>query len=452
MVDTGWNQESMEWREVVRRLCSHGRFMSASFRLGLICTFPLVVSACVSPRVERGLAANAAIQKEEFGNLFGRIKDEPEAAISWNAAYQQMLRSNLSLRQSRKQLEDAEKLTRRQWLSLVPKVAGFLNVGTSISALTNLESDDLNARLIANFNIPNPFEFHASLYGAALQGQNAKWSHELDQRRAYAQLYSAFVDARRIGEAEAMLDRRRQTLMDAEASDIGKRLKSVASEVRGMERRRLYHRLNVNQLLNTPGSNWKLSGGLPHISYKNRYRRMRIGEDFGKLALNLQAVQIEGALLRVQRVKFQQWPSINFGLSNPPLYSSAGENDFSSDELLLFSGASKSVDLTDIGGRESIRDAKIRLKFTREQLRQRTEMEASRVLQVSSSYDLLLREERNLEREIRRLERPDSPEPEIVLKDLELRFDLELQLIETRRQIQQLDLQFLIWDESFWKS
>ncbi len=219
-----------------------------------------------------------------------------------------------------------------------------------------------------------------------------------------------------------------------------------------MERRRLYHRLSVNQLLNTPGSNWSLSGPLPKISYRNRYQRMNIGKDFGKLALNLRAIQIEGAILSVHRVKFQQWPSVNFGMSNPPLYSSNGDSGFSSDDLLLFSGASKSMDLTDIRGLENIRDAEERLMFTREQVRQRTENEVARVVMISATYGHLLAEERRLERDIKRLGRPDSAEPGIVLKDLERRADLEKQLIDNRRQIQQLDLQFLIWDETFWKS
>lgn len=420
--------------------------------MAAIIILPSILIGCVTPKVERNLAERSASQKDEFSGLLEQVRSEQATPLTWKAAYQRMEADNLALRQSHKQLQDAGKLARRQWLGLVPRVVGYMNIGTGLSSVTNLETGDLNSSLTANFNIPNPFEFHASLYAAALQKQNAVWSNELDKRRAFAQLYSAFIEAQTIREEEAALERRNQVLVNAATPDVGKRLKSAASEVRAMERRRLFHRLSVNQLLNTPGSNWSLIGSLPRISYRNRYQRMNIGEDFGKLALNLQAIQIEGAILSVHRVKFQQWPSVNFGLSNPPLYTSNSDAGFSSDELLLFSGASKSMDLTDIGGLENIRDAEERLKFTREQLRLRTENELTRVISISSTYGHLLAEERRLERDIKRLGRPDSAEPGIVLKDLERRADLEMLLIENRRQIQQLDLQFLIWDETFWKS
>lgn len=418
---------------------------------GPLCLLCLLACGCVTAPLDRQLAATSATQTEDFKSMVERVRSAPKTAISWEHAYQRMCQDNLPLRQSRQQLVEAQKQSRRLWWSLVPRVAGFLSIGTSISSLTNLSGEDINARLIANFNIPSPFEFYASLYGAALQKQNALWSHELDKRRAYAQLYAAFIDARALDEALAALDRQQHALANADLSNLDKALKNLSTAVENMERRRLYQRSNVNQLLNTPGGNWNLTGNLPRVSYRDRYRQMKIGEDFGKLALNLYAVQIEGAILGVERVKFQQWPTINFGLSNPPFYSNQGSS-YSSDNMSLFSGTSKSVDLPDLGGRENIRDAETRLKFTREQLRQRMEYEATRVLQIVSSYDQLLNEEARLQRALKRMARPDSSDPEIVLKDLEAYSQCELQLIETQRQIQQMDLQLLIWDERFWKS
>jgi hypothetical protein len=411
---------------------------------------PIAFGACTAARMGKNLETNVAEQGQEFREIFGRFQAEKSETISWNAAHKRMAKDSLSLRQSRLQVEDSKKLKTRQWLTLVPRISAFSNIGVGISELSNLGSDDLNATLLANFNIPNPFEFYGALYGAALQQQNAIWSHELDQRRAYTQLYYAFIESQAIDEAEAAYGRRMKSLLQSQSADIDKLVKTVTFELQNLERRRLYHRLSINQLLNTPGANWKLSGSLPKISYIGRYKRIAVGENFGKLALNLQAIQIEGAILRVQQVKFQQWPSINFGLSSPPLYSSTSSNGFSSDDLQLFSGASKSFDLADIGGRREIRNAKTRLKFTREQLRLRAESEGSRILQIFQSYENLLKEKQYLKREVGRLASPGSLEPEIVLKDLERRSDFEINLIDNRRQIQQLDLQFLIWDETFW--
>jgi hypothetical protein len=330
-------------------------------------------------------------------------------------------------------------------------MAAFLNISKGFNTLTDLDTDNLNASILGSFNIPNPFEFYASLYSAALQAQNARWSQELDERRAYTELYAAFLDAIALKEESVAMERRKQAFSIAKSADPTKAFYAFTREVDGLERRMIGHRGNVNRLLNTPGKNWNLTGSIPLISYRDRYRDVKIGEYFGKMALNLYAVRIESSIMQTQRVKYQQWPSISFGLSNPPLYTSSGNSGFNSDDMTLFSGANKSLDVTDIGGRQAIQDAETRLKYTREQLLLSMERETVRILQAKKSYGQLLAEERRLEAAMKRLDRPSSSEADIVMKDLASRSELELQLIQTRRQIGQLDLQYLIWDERFWK-
>lgn len=412
----------------------------------------LFTGGCVAKKVDQNLAKGAEDREVEFNTLLDQIETEPKKSISWDGALRRMLRDNLGLQQSQEALENAEKQSKRQWLGLIPRMSAFLSFSKGLTALGDLGSDDLNASVIGNLNIPNPFEFYGMLYGAALQAQNARWSNELDQRRAFTELYGAFLDARLLSEEMAAFELRKRTLSIADSRDVVKSLYGLSREKDGLERRLIMHRGNVNRLLNTPGGNWDLTGGLPRISFRDRYRSVRVGNDFGKMALNLYAIRIESAIMQTQRVKYQQWPSIQFGLSNPPLYTSSGNNDLSGDDFRMFSGASKSVDLTDVGGREAIQDAERRLKYTREQMKQGMEREGVRILQIQKTYGQLLAEESRLEAAVRRLDRPASSEVEIVLKDLELRSQLELQLIQTRRQVGQLDLQYLIWDERYWKS
>ncbi len=383
--------------------------------------------------------------------MLTELESASQESIAWKKAYSRMLEENLGLQQSRHMLAQTERETRRQWLSLVPRVAAFLNVSKGLNNLADLETDNLNASIVGSFNIPNPFEFYGSLYGAALQAQNARWSQELDERRAFADLYSSFLDAQALSEEAAAMERRKKTFGIYESTDFTKSLQSLAKEEDSLVRRRTAHRGNVNRLLNTPGANWNLVGALPHISYRNRYQDIKIGGDFGKMALNLYAVRIESSIMQTQRVKYQQWPSIGFGLSNPPIYSSNGSDNLSAEDFDLFTGANKSLDVTDIGGRQAIQDAETRLKFTREQLLLNMERETSRILLIKKSYAQLLADERRLEAAIKRLDRPASSEAEIVIGDLESLSQLELQLIQIRRQIDQLDLQCLIWDERFWK-
>ena len=412
---------------------------------------PLLVAGCVSGKVEEQLKESSLAREKEFRELLAEVRTQPQRRVSWRDAHQRMQAENLGLQQSRKLLADSERLTRRQWFTLVPRTSAFLNISQDIATLSDFESDDLTASVMASFNIPNPFEFHAQLYGAALEKQSARWSNELDGRRAFAELYSAFIEADTLREEEALMEERMKALMAGDMTDFSKSLGAMANEADALKRRRMMHRMNVNRLLNTPGGNWELSGPPPDISYRKRFRSLKIGPDFGKLALNLYAVRIESAILAKERVKFRQWPSLTFGMSNPPLYSTSGGSTFSGEDFILFSGVSKTVDMEDIGGRESIRDAEFRLKATRGQLRQTMEREAARMVQIGMAYERLLQRERAARAALGRLGRQATAEPEAVLADLELRSQLRMELIQTRREIEQLDLQYLIWDERFWK-
>lgn len=406
----------------------------------------------MASKLERNLATNADAQERELVGISAGLNQTERDKIGWKSALERMEENNLSLRLSKRQLEDAHKQTRDQWLSLVPNLSSFVSVGESISEISNISSANLNANLVANLNIPNPFDFHASLYALALQKQNAIWSHELDRRRAYVELYSVFLDEQSIADAEAALEKSQRRLASGSASEIPNAFRRIEGEKSMIQRRRAYHRLRVNQLLNSPGANWEPSGTLPHVSYRDRYNRFSIGERFGKLALNLQTIQIESAILQVRRVKFQQWPNVSFNMSTPPLYNSNEGSSFSSDQLLFFTGASKSFTASDIGGRERIRDAKIRLQFTREQLRIRMESELVRIQDGQRNYQRLLDEERLLLAQIRSLEKPTASDMNIVAKDLESLSEAQLQLASVRSQIKQLDLQFLVWDEHHWEN
>ena len=414
---------------------------------------PISLVSCVGPTLSRQLTGSAAERAIEFRAMLDRVETAPLRPIPWQKAHQRMLQENLALRQSHKMLVDAQKLTRRQWLSLVPRTAGFLNITQNLGNAKSFGGESLATNLVASFNIPNPFEFYAMLYGAALQAQDAQWSNQLDARRAYAELYSAFMEAATLRKEEASLERQRQALMAGDISaDFPKALTGVINEASSLKNRRLSHRSNVNRLLNTPGGNWDLVGAPPSLSYRTRYRTIKIGRDFGMLALNLYVIQIESAILETERVKFQRWPSLSFGLSNPPLYSSNQSNRFSGENFVLFAGAYKSLEINDLGNRESIRDAEYRLRVTREQLQMSMEREATRLLQIRDAYDQLLKEERHLEVAIKQLDHPATSETKAVLADLELLSQLEMQLLQVKRQIKQLDLQYLIWDELFWKS
>jgi|GEM_PF-3318091 len=420
-------------------------------------TLPLAITSifllgCTENRIARNLSAHLASQERDAAWLDSRMDSAPSVPIKWSAALAKMRSSNLGLLQSRAQMEEAQKQPRREWLGLLPRLSGFVSLGDSISQLTDIGSN-LDARLVANFAIPNPVEFYATIYGAQLQKQGAIWSNQLDERRAYIQLYTVYAEAASIQDAAQRLTETQKSLSVIPLEELEKVSKGFLSSREQLRIRQKYHRLAVNRLFNTPGANWKLVGSVPSLGYEKSYRNIKLGNNFGKLAFNLQAVQIEAAQMSVYRVRYRQWPSINFGLSTPSLYSTQDTNSgYSSDNTYLFSSASQTVDYTDLGGFRSVKDARQRLENTRAQIRLRMEEETVRMKELCRAYSNLLIERNMLEKQLAYVPRSASTDYQVLSQQLLVREEHKTRLAEIKNQLTQLDLQLLIWDENYWKN
>ena len=273
-----------------------------------------------------------------------------------------------------------------------------------------------------------------------------------DQRRAFIELYSAFLEAEALRTEKELFKRKWRMVLYSSQRDVAKDIGNYERELASLTRREKTHRVNVNRLLNTPGGNWELRGGLPRISYETKYQNFEIGEDFGKLALNLNAVQLESAILATRRVKFQQWPVLSFGLSTPPLYVSDQDTDWSAENFILFSGLSKTYEFSDFNGRERVADAEFRLEAVRAQLRFAMEREALRLDQLETSYRAALRQRRSVRAEIERIKNRNTAIAEVVIEDLSRQYQLEAEMLRLERQIRRMSLQYLLWDEKYWKS
>lgn len=415
-------------------------------------TLGILLCGCgIDSKVGQRLGDHSAAQQKQFNQLLADYDKVPGQAISWKEAHARMLRDNMSLRQSQLALENAKKQKSRIWKSMVPQLGSFVNLGTNIAGLSDFESDDLNVSLVASLRVPNPVRLHGQLYAAALQRERAIWANELDKRRAYIELYRAFHLFQGLLKTDRQLALKREALLQMPYEDIGQALEEIRLAEDAHLRRKVQMRMQFNSLLNTPGGNWIPRDDMPRISYASRAHLIKVGEDFGKLALNLEAVQLEGAWLRLRQVKFQQWPQFNFSLGLPTIYSSRNEQGFTADEISIFSGANKQIDLTDIVGLEDIEDAEQRLEFLRNRLRISAEREAVRMRQLSSSYGRLLAEQARLRQQLSLINSSGSASPETVLEDLDQRSELEDRQARLDDQLMQLDLQFLIWDERFWK-
>ena len=413
----------------------------------------LLLTGCAASHMAGNLEKVRIDQKSELTHLHSEIQTSPEKPIRWKDAHQRMVQDNLSLRQSREQMRMAKRATAEQWMSLVPRLGAFANLGESITELSKINSDSISAQLIANLNIPNPFDFYAGLYGAELQKQGAEWSHELDRRRAYVQLHTLYHEEEMIRVAEKNHENRVKNLATASPQDLPTRIATLKQESESIKRRKDHHRAQVNNILNTPGANWRLHGAPPRIPSFHRNRNLEVGEDFGMLAMQLQSIQIEVAQLRIKQSRFRQWPNFSFGLSAPPLYTtSETSRSFSADNMLFFTGANQQFNITDPIGRRPVRDARTRLQFTREQLLIRAENETLQISQARTLYDRLVDEESRLKARSNRAGGWTSTAPEVVLREIDQHTETETRRQEILRQLHQMDLQFLIWYDKFWEA
>jgi hypothetical protein len=413
----------------------------------------LLASCGLDQRAALNIERQRQQQVEDYHLHIGEDpQQKPQVPLHWKQAHQRMMSDNLSLKQSALQRDESAKMAARQWKSLIPKMAAFLNLGESLSELTKLDGDSLNGSVVANLNIPNPFAFYASLYAAALQKKGAEWQHEINQRRAYIDLLGAYSNQRFIDEYAASIARREKLGATTASADPASTVKSVVNERRILERMRSSHRLRLNRLFNTPGANWRLAGNSPNIDYSRRIHQVRIGGDFGKMALNMQAIQIELAHLRTRSVRLRQLPNINFGLGLPPLYNTnQGTTDFGADNILFFSSIGKSIDLTDPLGLEEIQNADIRLAFTRQTLRQRMEEESVRIRQTAADYSRQHRELRNREQRLTKIETTPTSDSVVLLAALSERETLLREIADMQRQLELIEHQLLLWDERHWK-
>jgi hypothetical protein len=91
--------------------------------LWIVLSAPLLLSGCVASKVEERLSEGVIARQGEVDSLLEEIQSDTQKPISWEEAHRRMVSDNLGLQQSRQSLVQSERETKRQWLSLVPRMA-----------------------------------------------------------------------------------------------------------------------------------------------------------------------------------------------------------------------------------------------------------------------------------------------------------------------------------------
>lgn len=424
----------------------HSKFYIVTF------FFLIFSSGCIQSRLENNLAEHSKNQNVTLKALQDAHLLKKRENISWDQAVRMLRNQNITLQRARDQIDNIQSQRKDQWLSLIPKIQGFAGLSTSLSDLADINSDDISARVLSSFNIPNPVSFYGRFYAISLQSLQAEWSYELTRRQQHAQLYTSFLEEKML---DAQLKSISQQEESIERSSIGKladKVANLAQEKVSISRKMSYHRLAINRLLNTPGGNWKPHGETPIISYEDNYKDLKLGDGFGKLALKLQTLQIEASALAILSVKLERFPRISQSLSSPVIFSNDDNTDtgFTADNFFLFTGLSKTIDLTDIRGKRNLRKAEVRENYTRAQLKLSMESEILRLKMLKQSYASLQGDFKKTMREKLYIRGKNTNALNTTVEDLTKYQELEKESQSLNTQIARMDIQFWIWDEVYW--
>jgi len=408
----------------------------------------LIIATCLSACGTAGMFREIAQNREEVADDAAAAASQlrKPSQLSWKQALARQEAHDPSIRRSNERLEEIRRQRKSQWREWLPRPTLYVSFQNAFKNLGNLSSDDLRGAFVAPLTIPNPWAQTARAYQLALTEVQAEASLELTRRRQVVTLYRFFSEWERTGNEKA-LSRQGNTLEEA----VRARLQIQEMTLVEQERQQA-QRSQLSQILNLPGVDvTPLAKTRPVIDYSSRYRRFTPGKNYGLLATQLYAYDIQASLLGKRGVKLNSWPTPSFGTSTPAIYDTTRQNDEllgDLDTISLFGTWSKSFDLS---GEEAnqIRTAEENVRFVRENIRLRIDSEGREWERLVKRYDFLLKQ-RQLSRD--RLSRLTGSGTRIstVQQDIEDARKLLSDLESIERRKESLDIQLWLWDDSAW--
>ena len=372
--------------------------------------------------------------------------------INWEQASKRLLEGNAQVLASRKTIQDAKKAKKKIWLDLIPDIFTFANINTALTEISDFSSEDVSAGAFANLQIPSPFRVYAQRYAAQLSIIQAEYNYELTRRQQYAALYTLFLKQKKLDENHSEikeLENELDSLPIIEAAQAHRKI-SISRGRLAISRERF--RVELNRFFNTPGQNWRLTGGLENISYANKLNKLNFKNNYGILGIKLQAIQLEYAVVARKGVRLNRLPDLNVNFNSSRIFNISDDDDaeFNLDNLQLFTGLTKNVNVTDVLDKDRVQNAEYRFQLNREQLRLRLESEASQLKINKKIYRGLLANKRELQKALNHITQSKNYNSTQVLTEVERYQSTKNQIDTIDKRLLSIDLQLWIWDEKYW--
>lgn len=406
--------------------------------------------SCVDKKLTTQLNLHAVTQKNDQISLRNSVFSNSKQTLNWNNAKKAAIESNPNISNARAEVKRAHKRKKEQWFELIPNFHVFANLNKSISEISDLSKDDIDLTIASNIKIPNPFRYYAQAYALALNEISAQLNYTLQQRRTISQLYTLFLNEHNLGQLELECDELEESLQSSQMDDLPEILVKINDLRLRHKIAKEQHRTSLNLFFNTPNKNWRLVGSPPNISYKNKVDQLAFDKGFGHLGTQLQSVQIESSVIQTWNARFQRAPSLNIGVSAPPVYNETRDDfQFSSEDFGLFTGLGKSIKPYDILDSELMENAELRAKKNRELLLALMEKEISQLEINKTTYKNLMRKETIVRHELKYVQSRRS-NGSLTENELTTLVGLQTKIKALKRAQLQIELQFWIWDDEYW--
>ena len=408
--------------------------------------------SCVAGKIDKRLTNHQLDQIGLAGDLSQPVFKSDYKKINWEQASKRLLEGNAQVLASRKTIQDAKKAKKKIWLDLIPDVFTFANINTALTEISDFSSEDVSAGAFANLQIPSPFRVYAQRYAAQLSIIQAEYNYELTRRQQYAALYTLFLKQKKLDESHSEikeLENELDSLPIIEAAQAHRKI-GISRGRLAISRERF--RVELNRFFNTPGQNWRLTGGLENISYANKLNKLNFKNNYGILGIKLQAIQLEYAAVARKGVRLNRLPDLNVSFNSSRIFNISDNDDaeFNLDNLQLFTGLTKNVNVTDVLDKDRVQNAEYRFQLNREQLRLRLESEASQLKINKKIYRGLLANKRELQKALNHITQSKNYNSTQVLTEVERYQSTKNQIDTIDKRLLSIDLQLWIWDEKYW--
>jgi len=410
----------------------------------------VILVGCVENAFKKNLAGALddveATQKEVVDSAWASV---PSQELAWSRAVEILNSQNLELRRSRERrkrlLGEREHFV---WRQLNPRVIAYVNLNAILGDLSALSSQGVGASLLGSVNVPDPLGYYARRYALELQYYQMLLDEEMLRRKLQASLYAFFLK-----QNELRLEKQDVRSQEGEFD-----LKNWATQKQGEIRRSASYRkrregvrVKINTLLNTPLKNWQLKvETLPSISYAKKLKCLDLSKGFARIAVYQLAFQVEMVNARLWQVKFTQAPQLSAGVGLPRLYDMNNAQDFSFENVGLFTSLNYSLEFT--GRRKrNVERAKVDIDYMHQTLKQRLEREFVTFEQRKLGYkDLLLAAKMLREQLAWMSEHPPESGSKALLAHVNQLKSLKKRERQTVMRLRQIELRFWVWDDEYW--